>query len=147
MTERCPSSFDETMISGYLDGELTQADDQRVRIHVEDCAHCNALLDELKAIREAAMSTQFVQPDDEQWNERPRGRLSIATRGFGWILGIVWIFTVTAFGLWQFWRAPDSLFEKLLVFGGITAFALLFISVLVDRIKTARTDRYREVKK
>ena len=147
MSERCPTSFDETMISGFLDGELTQATDQRVRIHVEECAHCSALLGELRTIREAAMSTQFVRPDDEQWNERPRGRFSFATRGFGWVLGVVWLVTITAYGLWQVWQAPDSLFEKLLVFGGGSAFALLLISVLADRIRSSRTDRYREVKK
>jgi anti-sigma factor RsiW len=147
MTERCPASFDETMITGYLDGELTQAADQRVRIHVEECAHCSALLGELKTMREATMSTRFVQPDDEQWDERPRGGVSFATRGFGWILGIAWLVTVTIYGLWQLWQAPESLFEKTLVFGGVAAFALLLISVLADRIKTARSDRYREVKK
>jgi len=147
MSERCPASFDETMISGYLDGELTQAADQRVRIHVEECAHCSALLGELRTIREAAMSTQFVRPDDEQWNERPRGGFSFATRGSGWILGVVWLVTLTGYGLWQVWQAPDSLFEKLLIFGGGMAFALLFISVLADRIRISRTDRYREVRR
>ena len=32
--------FDEALISGYLDGELTQGDAQRVRVHLEDCAVC-----------------------------------------------------------------------------------------------------------
>ena len=32
MAERCPASFDETMISGHLDGELTQAAEQKVEI-------------------------------------------------------------------------------------------------------------------
>jgi len=37
--------------------------------------------------------------------------------------------------------------EKLLIFGGLTAFGLLFLSVLIDRIKAARTDRYWGVEK
>jgi hypothetical protein len=39
------------------------------------------------------------------------------------------------------------LLEKTLIFGGLAAFGLIFLSVLLDRIKTARTDRYREVEK
>jgi predicted anti-sigma-YlaC factor YlaD len=135
------------MITGYLDGELTQAAHQKVRLHVEECEHCRTLLEQLTTLREAAMTTQFVQPDDDQWNEAPKGALSLATRGLGWILGIVWLITISVFGLWQLWQSPESLFEKLLIFGGITAFVLLLISVLADRIRSSRTDRYREVKK
>jgi anti-sigma factor RsiW len=135
------------MITGYLDGELTQAADQRVRVHIEECTHCSGLLDEMRTIREATMSTRFVQPDDEQWKEEPRGGFSAATRSIGWTMAILWLVTVVAYVLWQVWQAPDSILEKSLVFGGVTAFALLFISVLVDRIRSARTDRYREVKK
>ena len=36
---------------------------------------------------------------------------------------------------------------RVLVFGGLSAFALLFLSVLLDRINAARTDPYREVEK
>jgi len=31
--------------------------------------------------------------------------------------------------------------------GGVTGFGLLFFGVLLDRLKAARTDRYREVRK
>jgi len=147
MTRRCPNSFDESMISGFLDQELTQADDQRVRVHLEDCDHCRTLLGELETMREAAMTTRFRSPTDDQWNESPRGGFSQATRGLGWLMGIAWLVIVTAFGLWHAATGPESLFEKLLVFGGITAFLLLFLSVLIDRIGKARTDRYREVRK
>lgn len=147
MTKRCPTSFDQSLISGYLDGELTQAADQRVRIHLEECAHCRELFEELQTMREAAMSTQFVEPSDDQWNERPRGTGSFISRSLGWALAIVWLVTVSGYALWQLWISPEDLFEKLLVFGGLSAVGLLFLSVLLDRIRTAKTDRYREVEK
>jgi anti-sigma factor RsiW len=147
MTTRCPTSFDEALISGYLDQELTQAADQRVRVHLEGCAHCSTLLDELKSMREVAMSTRFETPTDDQWNEAPSGGASLATRGLGWVMGVIWIVAVAAFGLWHAATGPESLLEKLLVFGGISAFALLFLSVLIDRIHRAKSDRYREVQK
>ena len=59
----------------------------------------------------------------------------------------VWLLVVAGFGLWHLWQSPEGLFEKLLVFGGLTAFGLLFLSVLIDRISSARTDRYRGVEK
>ena len=147
MTDRCPHAFEETQISGYLDGELTQAAQQKVRIHVEDCGHCRALLDELRVMREAAMSTEFSKPNDSQWDERPRGGVSLLARGVGWIFAVAWAAILVVYALWQFWQGSANLAERLLVFGGLSAVALLFVSVLLDRISSARTDPYREVEK
>ena len=147
MANHCPTAFDESLISGYLDGELTQAAEQKVRIHLEDCVQCRTLLDDLRSIREAAMSTEFSKPDDTQWDERPRGGASFVARGAGWILAAVWAVVVGLYALWEFINTPASPIERLLVVGGLTALALLFASVLLDRIRTARTDPYREVEK
>jgi len=147
MTDRCPTEFDETLISGHLDGELTQATGQKVRIHIEDCSYCHGLLDELRKMRHAAMSTEFATPDDGQWDEGPQSGVSMAARSLGWTIGIVWAVFLSAFALWQFWQGSENLVERLLVFGGLSAFALLFVSVLLDRLKVARTDPYREVEK
>ncbi len=147
MTDRCPTSFDQSLISGHLDGELTQAAAQKVRLHMEGCTRCRALYDELRIMREAAMSTRFVEPSDDQWDERPRGISSLFSRSLGWLLAIVWLATVAGYALWHVWQSPEALFEKVLVFGGLTAFGLLFLSVLIDRIRTGRTDRYRGVER
>jgi anti-sigma factor RsiW len=147
MSTNCPTSFDQTMLSGYIDDELTQGEEQRVRLHLEDCESCRQMHLELTTIRETAMSTRFENPRDEQWDESPRGNISLFTRGLGWTMAVIWIASVAAFGLWHAATGPESLVEKLLIFGGITAAALLFVSVLIDRIRVSRTDRYREVKK
>ena len=147
MTDRCPNAFEETHISGHLDGELTQAAEQKVRIHLEDCGHCRALLDELRTMREATMTTEFSKPDDSQWDERPRGGASLLARGAGWIFAVVWAVATAVYALWQFWQGSANLVERLLVFGGLSAVALLFVSVLLDRLSSARTDPYREVEK
>jgi len=147
MTESCPSAFNQALISGYLDHELRQGDEQLVRNHLEDCAQCRALYDELNRLREATMTTRFSEPEDSQWDERPRGTSSMTARGLGWTMAIVWFIAVSGFGLWHAWQAPANLFEKLLVFGGVSAFVLLFLSVLIDRLKTSKNDPYREVHK
>jgi predicted anti-sigma-YlaC factor YlaD len=147
MAESCPASFDETLISGHLDGELTQAAEQRVRVHLEDCEHCRTVLGELGTLRETTMSTEFHEPDDSQWDESPQTGMSLVTRGAGWLLAIVWAVVIAAYGLWQFWQGSANLVERVLVFGGLSALALLFVSVLLDRLRAARTDPYREVEK
>jgi predicted anti-sigma-YlaC factor YlaD len=147
MADRCPASFDETMISGHLDGELTQGAEQKVRIHLEDCEHCRTVLGELRTLREATMSTEFHKPDDSQWNERPQTGVSLVARGTGWIIAVIWAVFFAGYALWQFWQGSANLVERLLVFGGLSAVVLLFTSVLLDRLRASRTDPYREVEK
>ena len=147
MTSTLPCRFDQTLLSGHLDGELTQADEQRVRIHLEDCTSCRAVYVELEQLREATMTTRLDQPLDLEWNERPRGVFSGLSRGLGWLILTVWVAVTTGFGLWQLATGPENLMEKLIVFGGLSGLALLFVSIIVDRIRAAQTDRYRGVKK
>jgi predicted anti-sigma-YlaC factor YlaD len=147
MSEACPHSFDERLLSGHLDGELTQAEAQQVRIHMEDCESCRALFDQLKLMREASMSTPFATPDDEQWDERPQAGASRLFRGTGWFFLMAWLAASLGLALWCFITEPGDPLLKLLVFSGALGIGLLFLSVLVDRLRSAKTDRYRRVKK
>ncbi|MBN2431737.1 MAG: hypothetical protein JXQ27_09690 [Acidobacteria bacterium] len=84
---------------------------------------------------------------DNQWDERPVGMTGATTRTLGWLFLVVWAVGCSGYGLWQLAVSPEGLFEKLLVFGGLTGVGLLFVSVLVDRIRRAKTDRYKEVRR
>jgi len=147
MTERCPAGFEERLLTAYLDGELTQDDEQRVEIHVQDCPHCAAVLHELRNIREAAMTTSFATPPDEQWEEAPRSVATGALRRLGWWIAVPWLLVLAVYALYEAWLGAAGALERILVFGGISAMVLLFLSVLLDRLRDAQGDRYREVKK
>ena len=147
MADRCPTGFDEKLITAYLDGELTQSAEQKVSVHIEDCAHCRELLADLERIREAAMTTRFEPPPDDQWDERPHGRASLTFRLLGWWLAVPWVLVVLGYALWEAWRGAQGAVERVIVFGGITALVLLLASAILDRLRDARSDRYREVRK
>jgi len=143
----CGRRFAEELLSGWLDGALTQGDEQRVRLHLEDCTECRARVREMSELREVTMSTRFEVPADDQWDERPRGAVSRWSRGLGWLLLIVWIAAVAGYAAWQVVTGPESLLEKTLFFGGASGVVLLFLSILVDRLRTLPGDRYRGVSK
>lgn len=147
MSEDRRHEFDETLLTGYLDGVLTQEKEQAARIHLEDCPDCRNQLAEMRRIREATMSTTFRTPADDQWSERPRSRSSRLSLGLGWTVLLIWVVALAGFVIGQIWNGPEGWFEKLLAFGGITGFLLLLMSVALDRFKIAKTDRYRGVEK
>lgn len=147
MPEACGRRFDEALLSGFVDGVLMQADEQRVRTHIEDCAVCRREVEEMLRLKEVTMSSRFKMPADDQWSEAPRGGTSRLAFGVGWLLIVVWLAGVTAFGVWQFLTSGGPILEKLVAVAFPSGIALLFLSVLIDRLRAIRTDRYRGVQK
>lgn len=139
--------FDEALISGYLDGELTQGDDQRVRIHLEDCPDCRAMAEEFRRLKEATMTTRFEIPEDTQWDETPRSGLSGFVRSFGWLIVAAWAVITVGYGVWQLATETEKPIEAAVVFGAWLGFGLVVASALIDRLETRKTDRYRKVQK
>ena len=147
MADPCGRTFDEALMSGYLDDALVQGDAQRVRVHLEDCAACRSLVEELRALREATMSSAFESPRDDEWSEAPRTEVSSLARTLGWPIVCAWAAFVAGYGLWHSWQQTENLVQQLMLAGGISGFGLLFFGVLLDRLKARKTDPYREVLK
>lgn len=147
MNQLCQPTFDESLFSGYVDGELTQADNQRVRLHLEECSSCQSLVDDLRQIREAAMTTDFPVPTDDEWREAPRSVGSSWVRRLGWILVVVWILGAGGLAIEAFVEGAAAWYEKALIGALFGGGLLLFLSVLLDRLKALKTDRYGGVEK
>jgi len=59
MPRICTGCFDETLLSGFLDGAITARERQIVRTHLVACAECRSLLSDLGEIRQACLTTRF----------------------------------------------------------------------------------------
>ena len=143
----CGRRFDEALLSGYLDGALTQQERQQVSLHLEGCPHCRAELADLSALRAAARGTAFAIPADDEWGELPRTAGSRALRLGGWMLVLVWLAVVVGSGLVELMRAAVPAWERVAVAGVVAGLALLLLSVLLDRLRELRHDRYRRIQK
>lgn len=140
--------FDEAMLSGYLDGELTQGDRQRVSLHLEDCSECRSVANDLRELRETTMNSDFQVPEDTQWDEAPRGSISRLLHGSSWVIAGLWVIGMVAYVVWQIATDSESIrFEGVVVVALLLAFGLIILSALIDRLKIQKNDPYRKVQK
>lgn len=135
------------MLSGFIDGELTQQDRQRVQVHIEDCGQCRTDLEELEAMRRAIGKARLSDLAQDKWRETMDDTTVKASRGIGWLLvlggallaiGVAVIEIVTS-------TSTMTLVEKLIVGGVYGGMLLIFISVLRQRLIERKTDKYKDV--
>ncbi|HVS65722.1 MAG TPA: zf-HC2 domain-containing protein [Thermoanaerobaculia bacterium] len=145
MSERHP--IDRTLLTGYIDGVLTQGDRQRVSVHLESCAECRQTVAEMRTIRDVARSTPFRALTDDQWNEAPRSSLSRWARNAGWALLALWLVATIVLVSVLPGQDLDPLLGRVMIWGAVAGWLGLFASAAMDRYATSRTDVYRGVKK
>jgi hypothetical protein len=134
------------LLSGYIDGELTQQDRQRVEVHCDACSMCSNERDELTALRRDMGKLNLRTIGEDTWRENMNDVTVRTSRGIGWLLFIGGILIAAGIGLVALVTEPSiSTKEKLLIgaiYGGL---ALLFISVLRQRLIERKTDKYKDV--
>ena len=132
------------LLSGYIDGELTQQDQQRVRLHCESCDDCRRGLEELRTLREKMGKSNLSNVRQDVWRETMDDTAVKATRGIGWVLFIGGLLLVA--GYFVFTIIPEmSLLQALIVGGFYGGMLLLFISVLRQRLIERKSDKYKDV--
>ena len=134
------------LLSGYVDGELTQQERQRVEIHCNSCKECESSLKELRELRERVGESKLSEFGQDVWREKMNDTAVNATRGIGWLLIIGIALVVAGIGIVAFvLDSSMSLTEKVLTGGFYLGLALLFISVLRQRLIERKTDKYKDV--
>lgn len=136
------------MLSAYMDGELTQSESQRVRVHLESCDDCRGRYETMRKVQQVASEIEFPAPAEEAMLEIERKVSVRAPRAAGWWLllsgAVAWIVYAT----WLFVTDPElASWEKLMTGAVVIGFVLLLVSVLRERLLNLRHDRYRSIRK
>lgn len=137
----------ETLISGYLDGELTQQESQRVRLHVEDCERCNKVYKQLLSVKNQMKTLSYPKSDEQLLEELEKDMTSSLAEKAAWsLLVVAGVIAILFLGYSFIFDPAISVWIKILyglfALGGIS----LFISVLRQRLISYKTDKYKKVK-
>jgi predicted anti-sigma-YlaC factor YlaD len=134
------------LLSGYIDGELTQQQAQRVRVHCESCPDCAEQFEQLEALRREVGKTRLSPLSEDIWREHMNEPTVELTRGIGWILFILGVLGISGIGIYEFvidTGMPTHIkFITSLVWLGLGA---LLVSVLRQRLIERKSDKYKDV--
>ncbi len=135
------------LLSGFIDGELTQQDRQRVQLHIEDCSNCSAELEELTTLRDRIGKARLSDIDQDRWRETMDDTTVKTSRGIGWLMVIGGALVALGVAVVEILSSPSTmtLIEKIIVGGIYGGMLLLFISVLRQRLIERKTDKYKDV--
>ena len=134
------------LLSGYIDGELTQQERQRVDIHCDNCEQCRREREEIKALRERVGKTRLSEYGEDKWRESMNDTTVRTSRSIGWILFIGGLLAIGGIAVFTFLTDPGLELHLKLIIGAIYGgLAILFISVLRQRLIERKTDKYKDV--
>lgn len=78
---KCKLNIDEALISAYVDGELTQVEQQKMARHLPQCPECEATRHELAGIKALVKTKSEVSALPAYFWMRVQARLDTADRG------------------------------------------------------------------
>ena len=134
------------LLSGFVDGELTQQQRQLVSLHCDGCEECRETLAKLREIRQSIGKAQLSEVGEDKWRETMNDNTVQTTRNIGWLIFIAGVLAIAGIGVFGFLFSDEIAFGmKLIIIGVYGGLALLFFSVLRQRLIERKTDKYKDV--
>jgi predicted anti-sigma-YlaC factor YlaD len=137
---------------GYLDNELDDEQKQTLQEHLNECKECSAELEQFKKLKHVTDSVKLAEPEDEIWEKYWSGVYNRFERGIGWILMSVTGIALVIYGLFKMVEGiiKDPQVEtvlKIAILAFIAGLAVLFVSILRERLYFWKKDRYKDVRR
>jgi predicted anti-sigma-YlaC factor YlaD len=139
------------LLMGYLDNELSAEQRRRFEEHLAGCSDCAGELEEFKKLKAITDEVSLAEPEDRIWQDYWGGVYNRIERGIGWIM-----FSVAAISLTMYcgFKAIEELIKdpsieitlKIGLLALIAGLAILFVSILRERLYFWKRDRYKDVR-
>jgi predicted anti-sigma-YlaC factor YlaD len=140
------------LMMGYLDEELSAEQIRQFEEHLRACKDCKAQLQEFRQLKAITDQMTLIEPEDRLWKQYWDGIYNRVERGIGWIIFSVAAILLIIYGGFKAIEAlitdpTVGLLLKIAMVALIAGLAILFVSVLRERIFFWSKDRYRNVRR
>ena len=146
----CHDYKDQLM--GYLDNELSDEQKNRFEEHLAGCPECTAELKEFRKLKAITDEVTLFEPEDRIWQDYWAGIYNRIERSIGGIIFSVSAILLAIYGGFKLIEtiitdATTGMLLKIGLLALITGLAILFVSVLRERVYFWGKDRYRNVRR
>ena len=138
------------LMMGYLDDELTAEQRKEFENHIAANSECAAEFEEFKKLSELTETLRLSEPEDKVWEEYWSVSYNKYERNLGWIMFSVAAILLLIYG--GFKMIEEVISDPnigLLLKGGllvlIVGLAIMFVSILRERLFIRKKDRYDDV--
>ena len=140
------------LLMGYLDNELSDEQRNRFEEHLAGCPECAGELKEFQKLKAITDEVTLVEPEDRIWQDYWTGIYNRIERSIGWLIFSVSAILLAIYGGFKLIEeivtdATTGMLLKLGLIALIVGLAILFVSVLRERIYFWSRDRYRNVRR
>lgn len=140
------------LMMGYLDDELSAEQKGRFEEHLAACSECAKELEEFKRLKAITDEVTLVEPEDRLWHDYWDNIYNRIERGLGWIIFSVAGILLVIYGgfklIEELIKDPTVAFLlKAALLALVVGIAIMFVSVLRERLYFWRKDRYRNVRR
>lgn len=140
------------LMMGYLDDELSDEQRRQFEEHLAGCPECAGELEEFRKLKAITDEVSLAEPEDRIWQDYWNGIYNRIERGVGWIVFSVAAILMVIYGGF---RAIEELVKdpnveitlKVGLLALISGLAILFVSVLRERLYFWKKDRYKDVRR
>ncbi len=139
----------QLLLMAAIDGELDDQSRLQFEHFVQHYPECQAEWQKYAKLKEVTQAMQFKNPPPEVWENYWRSVYNRLERSLGWILlslGAVILLTYGGFKAIEALLADTEieLVMKIAILAVIAGAAVLLVSVLREKLFTARTDKYQK---
>ena len=140
------------LMMGYLDNELSNEQRRQFEEHLSGCSECKDELQEFRKLKAITDEVTLIEPEDRIWQDYWNGVYNRIERSVGWIVSSIAAILLTIYGGFKLIEEmiKDPEIETILKVGLlalIAGLAILFVSVLRERLHFWQKDRYRNVRR
>ncbi|MCX8109465.1 MAG: zf-HC2 domain-containing protein [Verrucomicrobiae bacterium] len=136
------------LIVGLLDGELTPEETRLINEHLNRCAACRGEYEKLRETTGKLASVSFMEPTDavlEQVWKSPYSRFA-RNASLGMIVGGYAVLIL--YGVYEFvTKGKEAMPEKIAVVAIVLGFVTLLLQLILERIRTYKSDPYKEIER
>jgi len=140
------------LMMGYLDNELSDEQRRRFEEHLAGCHECAGELAEFRKLKAITDEVTLVKPEDRIWQQYWGGVYNRIERSLGWIIFSISAILLTIYGGFKLIEeiitdATVGILLKIGLLALIVGLAILFVSVLRERVYFWQRDRYKNVRR